>query len=518
MQSKSDAQLLRDYAETGSEPAFGEIVTRHTDLVYSAALRQVLSSDLACDVTQNVFTSLARGARTLAGKLNPDASLAGWLCRCARNLSLNLRRDDFRRQSRERQAMNDLLATPETAPDWSRLCPFLDEAMSELSEPDHDALVLRYFKNQDLRAVGLALGISDDAAQKRVSRAMERLREFFAKRGVTVGASGLAVVLSANAVQAAPVGLALTISTAAALTGATLATTATITATKAIAMTALQKTGIAVALAGAVGFGIFKAHDAAQLRAELRALQSQQAALEVQADQASRERDAATNLLSEIREDNQRLRTNADDVLRLRGEVTRLRNDARAATLTRERQPAASAVPTNAAPSHVITYTATVRATVNWDHAMVTGGWRMPSGRRGILFAVPTRDGDAGQILIESRILEVTDEAMAKLGLDRFNTDGQETAQGGIITPEVYKQLIAAAEATAGVDVLSAPRVSTLSGRQARISVTDSHQTPSGEAYTTGPTLDLLPTISADGQAVDIGLIGTINLERATGN
>jgi DNA-directed RNA polymerase specialized sigma24 family protein len=122
MQPKSDAQLLREYAESGSESAFTELVTRHTDLVYSAALRQVPSSDLACDVAQNVFASLARGARTLAGKLNPDASLAGWLCRCTRNLALNLRRDDFRRHSRERQAMENLHPSPETAPDWGRLC------------------------------------------------------------------------------------------------------------------------------------------------------------------------------------------------------------------------------------------------------------------------------------------------------------------------------------------------------------------------------------------------------------
>ena len=94
---------------------------------------------------------------------------------------------------------------------------------------DRDAVLLRYFKNHDLRTVGATLGISDDAAQKRVSRAVERLREFFAKRGVTVGASGLAVVISANAVQAAPVGLALTISTAAAtITTATIVSHTTI--------------------------------------------------------------------------------------------------------------------------------------------------------------------------------------------------------------------------------------------------------------------------------------------------
>src|SRR5207249_3964762 len=88
-------------------------------------------------------------------------------------------------------------------------------AMDALDETDRAAVLLRYFENKSLREVGQQLGTSDDAAQKRVSRAVERLREFFAKRGITTGASGLVVVISANAVQAAPVGLAVTISSAA---------------------------------------------------------------------------------------------------------------------------------------------------------------------------------------------------------------------------------------------------------------------------------------------------------------
>jgi len=165
MQSKSDAKLLREYAEHGNEFAFTEIVSRHTDLVYSAALRQVNSPDLACDVTQGVFVGLARGAQSLCGRLDEQASLAGWLCRTARNLSLNLRRDEFRRHSRENQAMKDLDSNERTGADWDQVHPILDEALSELNEADHDAVVLRYFKNHDLRTVGRALGVSDDTAQ-----------------------------------------------------------------------------------------------------------------------------------------------------------------------------------------------------------------------------------------------------------------------------------------------------------------------------------------------------------------
>ena len=107
-----------------------------------------------------------------------------------------------------------------TAADWSHIEPLLDEAMHALDETDRAAVLLRYFENKSLREVGQTLGTSDDTAQKRVSRAVKRLREFFAERGVTVGASGLVVVvISANAIQTAPLGLALTISTAVALAG-----------------------------------------------------------------------------------------------------------------------------------------------------------------------------------------------------------------------------------------------------------------------------------------------------------
>ena len=330
MQPKSDAQLLREYAESGSESAFTELVTRHTDLVYSAALRQVSASDLACDVAQNVFTSLARGARILAVKLNPDASLAGWLCRCTRNLALNLRRDDFRRHSRERQAMETLHPSPETAPDWGRLSPILDEAISGLNEADHDALVLRFFKNQDLRSVGLALGVSDDTAQKRVSRALEKLREHLVHHGITTTGAALAMTISANAVQAAPVGLAATISAAAVLAGTTLATTTTATAIKTIAMTTLQKNLITATIVTAVGTGIYEARRASQLSEQNQALQKQQAPLANQFQQLQRERDDATNRLAGLLAEILRLKSNPNqsELLKLRGQVTALSADA----------------------------------------------------------------------------------------------------------------------------------------------------------------------------------------------
>ncbi|HZQ46895.1 MAG TPA: sigma-70 family RNA polymerase sigma factor, partial [Verrucomicrobiae bacterium] len=153
MQEKSDAQLLHDYAGNGQEAAFREIVTRHTDLVYSAALRQVDSPDLAGDIAQSVFVDLARKAKPVGERLAANASVVGWLYRSTRYAALNHLRDSRRRATQERQAMEQLLTNSEPAPDWERICPILDEALAGLSEEDREALLLRYFKNHDFRNV-----------------------------------------------------------------------------------------------------------------------------------------------------------------------------------------------------------------------------------------------------------------------------------------------------------------------------------------------------------------------------
>jgi RNA polymerase sigma factor (sigma-70 family) len=324
MQDQSDLQLLRDYAQTGSEAAFRELVARHTDFVFSAALRQVGSPDLAGDLAQGVFTDLARKARPLAEKMPAAASLAGWLHRSTRYAALNHLRDTRRRQTNERLAMEQLLTNAAADPDWNRIRPILDEALDRLADDDREAILLRYFKNQDFRTVGLALGVNDDAAQKRVSRAVDQLREFFAERKATFGAGGLAILISANAVQAAPAGLAATIATAT-LAGATVTTSTAVIAAKTIAMTTLQKIAVTTALAVVTGAGIYQAHQAAQLREQNLALRQSQADLTAQLEQLQRERDAATNRLASSAENSATDKNNNAELLKLRAEVTRLR-------------------------------------------------------------------------------------------------------------------------------------------------------------------------------------------------
>jgi len=319
----SNLDLLGQYARHNSQDAFAELVKRHVNLVYSAALRQVRSPQLAEEIAQSVFTDLARNA----GKLKPDTILTAWLYQVTRRTAVDVIRKESRRQLRE-QIASEMNAMNATAPDWTQVEPFLDEAMQTLDDTDQAAVLLRYFENKSFREVGQTLGTSDDAAQKRVSRAIEHLREFFSKANVTIGASGLAVLISANAVQAAPAGLAAAISAAAVLAGTAVQTSAAIAATKTIAMTTLQKTLVTVTVAVLAGAGIYEARQITRLRDQNQTLQQSQAPLAEQnqrlqheREQLQRERDDATNQLAALTDELARVKKNPSEVLKLRSEV-----------------------------------------------------------------------------------------------------------------------------------------------------------------------------------------------------
>jgi RNA polymerase sigma factor (sigma-70 family) len=316
--SETDLELLARYASRRAEDAFAELVRRHVNLVYSAALRQVRSPQLAEEVAQSAFVDLARNAT----RLRPDTILTAWLYQVAHHTAIDVVRREASRQLRE-QIATEMNAMNATAADWTHIEPLLDDAMHALDETDRAAVLLRYFENKSLREVGQALGASENAAQKRLTRAVESLREFFAKRGVTIGASGLIVVISANAVQAAPVGLAVTISTAAALAGTTLTTAATATATNAIAMTTLQKTAIAAIAVVSVTTPL-----AIQHQSRVKLLEENQA-LRQRVNQANRpEEDGLPSQLQTAADEVAKLREEHAELLRLRGEVARLRQQA----------------------------------------------------------------------------------------------------------------------------------------------------------------------------------------------
>ena len=224
-----DMELVREFATGRSDAAFETLVSRHLNLVYSVALRQVRNPYLAQEVTQAVFVILARKA----GSLGSKTILSGWLFRTAQYASADALKIQRRRQHREQEAyMQSILncgcdapSQPTNEEAWTQIAPLLDAAMLRLGEKDRNAIVLRYFENKNLHEVGVALGASEDSARVRINRALEKLRKFFTKRSVMLSATVISTTVSANSVQAAPVGLAATVTTVA--KGAAVATSIT---------------------------------------------------------------------------------------------------------------------------------------------------------------------------------------------------------------------------------------------------------------------------------------------------
>jgi RNA polymerase sigma factor (sigma-70 family) len=211
-------KLLREYARQDSEAAFAELVCRHINLVYSAALRHVGIAAQAEEITQAVFVILARKSASL----REDQILDAWLFETTRLTALSFLRGERRRQFREQEAyMQSILQESTPDPVWQQLAPSLDEAMMRLGRRDREAVVLRFFKGRSLGEVAAALNIKEPAAQKRVSRALEKLRNHFARRGVDSTAAVIGETISANSIQAAPVALAKAVTAVAIAKGAT---------------------------------------------------------------------------------------------------------------------------------------------------------------------------------------------------------------------------------------------------------------------------------------------------------
>jgi RNA polymerase sigma factor (sigma-70 family) len=272
-----DAQLLRRYALDGSEAAFGELVRRHVDLVYSAAVR-VLNGDnhRAQDVTQQVFSELARQAKTLSR----HPSLVGWLYTTTRHMGLHVVRSEQRRATREKEAtsMNELLCEPDSEPAWTELRPVLDDAMHELGETDRGAVLLRYFKNQTLGEIGREMGLSENAVRMRVERALDKLRVCLARRGVTSTGSALALALSTQAVGAAPAGFVATLASAS-LAGATAASGSSLTFLQIMTATKLKLGLAALVIATAGTTLLIQQPSHARIRRENELLRQQLAAV-----------------------------------------------------------------------------------------------------------------------------------------------------------------------------------------------------------------------------------------------
>jgi len=281
---------------------------------YSAALRQVRDPHLAEEVTQTVFIRLARKAGTIHG----GVILSGWLFRTTRFVASEVVRMENRRRHREQKAMETVLESQSDSP-WVQIAPLLDEAMAGLSETDRNVMLLRFFEKKSLKEIGLALGMNDDAAQKRITRALEKLRSFLAQRGEVISASVLCGALSASAVQAAPAALAASVTAAGMLSGAAASSTLTLGSLKLMAWTNLKSAvAVGVCAVTAATTLVIESQKVSRLREENQRLASQLDEL-----QKSRANEMARAQAGN--DESERLRRDAAEVYKLRGEVAQLR-------------------------------------------------------------------------------------------------------------------------------------------------------------------------------------------------
>ncbi|HVY68448.1 MAG TPA: sigma-70 family RNA polymerase sigma factor [Verrucomicrobiae bacterium] len=310
MPESSDNELLRRYAETRAEEAFAEVVRRHVNLVYSAALRQTGgNAHTAQDVTQAVFAEMARQA----GKLARHPALSGWLYTATRHFASHEARAGSRRARREQEAhvMQELSRPDGPEVDWQRLAPVLDDAMHELNEVDRHAVLLRFFEGRDLRAVGASLGLGENAARMRVDRALDKLRRLLERRGVRSTSAALAAALAAQTVTAAPAAVVTQI-----LAGALVSTAtgfSTLTLLKLMASTKIKLAVATLIAAGAVA-------PAVHLNGQLNRLREENRELSAKLD-GIRARPVSETPPNEANNGDAEHR----ELLRLRGEVGQLR-------------------------------------------------------------------------------------------------------------------------------------------------------------------------------------------------
>lgn len=457
-------------------------------------------AQLAEDVAQQVFALLAQKA----ARLGSAVILPGWLYRTTSFVAARTLRAEHRRQEREHTATIQMNEASSPSP-WNEIEPLLDRAMTELNETDRDAVVLRFFQNKSLHEVGVALGTNEDAAQKRLSRAMEKMRVFFMRHGKSVTTGTLTTALATGAIQSAPATLAASISVLA-LSGVTTTGTSALS----LMSTAALKATIAATTCLAAAVAVFlQQHRIAELRVANEALQAQlQKAEAASVKQASRLQAANSQPENEARQIQ-------SELLRLRGEVSQLRQ------WLKDEQAARRSAPTNQMDAvvlgelppevPVVHYEATITSRIGLDQTLATGGWILPTGNRCVVFVMPkVNQVDGGTTVdIQTRFIELPEDAFITLGLDGLKADGQKSSAQIVLDADLAEAILEKLKQWGGVNLLSAPRITSANGRQARISM-ENTRTVDGVTFKAGPSVDVVPTIAADGSSIDLTVVAQL--------
>ena len=287
MQESQDSELLRRYAREKSDAAFAALVARHVNMVYSAALRKTGNPAAAQEITQAVFVILAQKAN----RLLPHPALSGWLYQTTRLTAANFLRTEIRRTRREQEAYMQSLSR-QTEPElWTQITPLLEDAMGDLGEKDRNALALRFFEGKKFSEIGTAFRVSENAARKRTDYALEKLRAYFFKRGVTSTTGSIAAAISANSVHAAPAMLAKTAAAVALAKGATASTSTLALVKGALKIMAWTNSKVVIGASVVVLLAVQHHQNTAQARQIAAARQQLNGQAEALASAASRAQD-----------------------------------------------------------------------------------------------------------------------------------------------------------------------------------------------------------------------------------
>ena len=478
----AQAQLKR-FVQFGDQRAFAEIIRTHADLVYSAALRLLGEHRHAADdVAQTVFSDLS----AKAGSFPEDIALAGWLHQHTCFVAKKALRTELRRLRREDTAHAMTISDDASDALWLQVRPLLDDALGELTEADRHALVLRFLQGRPFKSVAETLSTSEDAARMRVGRALNRLREVLAKRGVHTTSDALDGALANYAVVAAP----------AALIAVITASTATAAITTALPiLTAMKAAKVAVAALVIAG-GVLLVRDYqenARLRDELAQFRSLQAEL----DKLQEEKDRLAARVPSIDEVNA-ARRSLDELQRLRlSEKSLFAELTKAQTKTTKES--VVAVSTNY-PSEFRVRKNQGVTTLTPGHVLAT--WQFDEeSKRCLLFLIqPIYEPEGGLFTLRTKAVESdwTDPTRSPLeGLELPNSSAQWSEK--TLSPEAAEELVKSWQNTVGIDVLSAPTMTTLDRKEATIQINQMKEWQ-GTNYPVGLTFKLWPAWNAAAQ------------------